>query len=232
MPTQNRINDGLPFDVSSGGTGQNSLDAYKLLAAGTSSTGPLQTVSLGTSGQILKSNGAGSLPSFQNDTNWVLYKSATVTAGDAQVLFTDIDTTYRYYQFVLDRFTPTNNNVAVYAQVSTNNGVSFLNTNYTSSSSFQSWNSTTVSGLTSSTTFYRFSGGVGNNSAFGFPLVAWGFNFGTATPTALRGLHMGNVTIYVCGGTQNSTSTVNSIRFYVASGTLKSGSIRVYGLKS
>jgi hypothetical protein len=51
--------------VSSGGTGQTSLTAYELLAAGTTSTGAIQQVGLGTSGQVLTSNGSGALPTFQ-----------------------------------------------------------------------------------------------------------------------------------------------------------------------
>jgi hypothetical protein len=53
--------------VSNGGTGQSSLTAYGLIAAGTTSTGALQQVSgTGTSGQVLTSNGAGALPTWQN----------------------------------------------------------------------------------------------------------------------------------------------------------------------
>ena len=52
--------------VSNGGTGQTTLTtAYGVLAAGTTATGALQNIGTGTSGQILKSNGPGVLPSFQ-----------------------------------------------------------------------------------------------------------------------------------------------------------------------
>ena len=52
--------------VANGGTGDSSLTAYAVLTGGTSSTGAVQSVaSVGTSGQVLTSNGAGALPSFQ-----------------------------------------------------------------------------------------------------------------------------------------------------------------------
>lgn len=52
--------------VASGGTGNTSLTAYAVLTGGTTSTGPIQSVaSVGTSGQVLTSNGAGALPTFQ-----------------------------------------------------------------------------------------------------------------------------------------------------------------------
>ena len=62
---------GTDVAVSDGGTGLSATTAYSVLCGGTTSTAPLQSVaSVGTSGQVLTSNGAGMLPTFQ-----------TVTAG-------------------------------------------------------------------------------------------------------------------------------------------------------
>ncbi len=56
--------------VSNGGTGVASTTAYALLAGGTTSTGALQSLSgVGTSGQILVSNGAAALPTWQTSTS-------------------------------------------------------------------------------------------------------------------------------------------------------------------
>lgn len=53
-------------DVANGKTGNTSFNAYQILAGGTTSTGALQQVSgTGTSGQVLTSNGAGALPTWQ-----------------------------------------------------------------------------------------------------------------------------------------------------------------------
>lgn len=53
--------------VAGGGTGATSFTAYSVICGGTTSTGSLQNVSgVGTSGQILTSNGAGALPTWQN----------------------------------------------------------------------------------------------------------------------------------------------------------------------
>lgn len=53
--------------VAAGGTGLATTTAYGLIAAGTTSTGAFQQVSgTGTSGQLLTSNGAGALPTWQN----------------------------------------------------------------------------------------------------------------------------------------------------------------------
>jgi hypothetical protein len=54
---------GLP--VAGGGTGVASLTAYAPVFGGTTGTGAVQSGSVGTAGQVLTSNGAGALPTFQ-----------------------------------------------------------------------------------------------------------------------------------------------------------------------
>lgn len=54
---------GLP--VAGGGTGVASLTAYAPVFGGTTSTGAVQSGTVGTAGQVLTSNGAGALPTFQ-----------------------------------------------------------------------------------------------------------------------------------------------------------------------
>lgn len=52
--------------VASGGTGDASFTAYAVVCGGTTSTGALQAVSgVGTANQVLTSNGAGALPTWQ-----------------------------------------------------------------------------------------------------------------------------------------------------------------------
>lgn len=63
--------------VSSGGTGVLTATAYGLLAGGTTSTGAFQSLSTGTSGQILRSGGASALPSWSTAT----YPATAGTSG-------------------------------------------------------------------------------------------------------------------------------------------------------
>ena len=59
-------NMGGTLTVAKGGTGIASATAYAVICGGTTSTGAFQPLaSLGTSGQVLTSNGAGALPSWQ-----------------------------------------------------------------------------------------------------------------------------------------------------------------------
>jgi hypothetical protein len=56
--------------VAGGGTGSTSFTAYAVICGGTTSTSSLQPIaSVGTSGQVLMSNGPGALPSFQSAGN-------------------------------------------------------------------------------------------------------------------------------------------------------------------
>lgn len=57
---------GTALPVANGGTGDTSLTAYAPLFGGTTSTGAVQSGTVGTTGQVLTSNGAGALPTFQS----------------------------------------------------------------------------------------------------------------------------------------------------------------------
>lgn len=64
LPLTTGVTGTLP--VANGGTGAASQTAYAVLCGGTTSTGAYQSVaSVGTSGQVLTSNGASALPTFQ-----------------------------------------------------------------------------------------------------------------------------------------------------------------------
>ena len=77
---------GLP--VAGGGTGAATFTAYSVICAGTTATGAFQNVSgVGTLGQVLKSNGAAALPSWENSvstlTDWVAYTPTITGFGTA-----------------------------------------------------------------------------------------------------------------------------------------------------
>src|ERR1700680_4556608 len=58
---------GGTLPVIYGGTGNTTFTAFSVITAGTGATTPFQNVvGLGTSGQVLTSNGVGMLPTWQN----------------------------------------------------------------------------------------------------------------------------------------------------------------------
>ena len=72
--------------VADGGTGRTSHTAYAVICGGTTSGGAQQSVaSVGTTGQVLTSNGAGALPTFQDASagslTWNEDTSGTVAAA-------------------------------------------------------------------------------------------------------------------------------------------------------
>lgn len=78
----------LPITVPNGGTGLSSLNAYRILAGGTTSTGALQQIAAGTTGTLLQSQGASALAAYTTATypstvtaNNILYASGTNAVG-------------------------------------------------------------------------------------------------------------------------------------------------------
>lgn len=73
---------GTDVVVADGGTGRSSATAYAVICGGTTSTAALQSIaSVGTSGQILTSNGAGALPTFQTPATSGTVTSVAISVG-------------------------------------------------------------------------------------------------------------------------------------------------------
>jgi len=67
--------------VAHGGTGDTSFTPFAVITGGTTSTGALQSVAtVGTAGQVLTSNGAGALPTFQPATSSITIDGDTGSA--------------------------------------------------------------------------------------------------------------------------------------------------------
>ncbi len=77
--------------VAQGGTGVVTLTAYAPIVGGTTGTGAVQSGTVGTIGQVLTSNGAGALPTFQaaasGSTSW---GSTTAVTDVASATTTDL----------------------------------------------------------------------------------------------------------------------------------------------
>jgi hypothetical protein len=71
-----------PATVAQGGTGNATATAYAVQCGGTTTTGVHQSIaSVGTSGQVLTSNGASALPTFQTISSGGMTLLGTVTAA-------------------------------------------------------------------------------------------------------------------------------------------------------
>jgi len=68
--------------VANGGTGRSTQTAYAVICGGTTSTGAQQSIaSVGTTGQVLTSNGASALPTFQAATGSAIATMDVKTSG-------------------------------------------------------------------------------------------------------------------------------------------------------
>lgn len=82
MATINDLGMPNPITVGFGGTGvATNATPYGVICAGTTGTNPLQNIaSVGTAGQVLTSNGAGALPTFQPATGGTVPNYTPVTS--------------------------------------------------------------------------------------------------------------------------------------------------------
>ena len=87
------LTDNADVTVAQGGTGRGTATAFAVLCGGTVATGAHQSIaSVGTSGQVLTSNGAGVLPTFQSATTatTALDNLAAVAINTSLISDTDI----------------------------------------------------------------------------------------------------------------------------------------------
>lgn len=87
------------LNAGHGGTGLATLTTYELIASGTTATGNFQQIASGSSGQVLYSNGIGSLPSFgaaPTGVAWVDVTSGTQTIAASTGYVTDNATQVTY----------------------------------------------------------------------------------------------------------------------------------------
>lgn len=180
--------------VADGGTGRSTSTAYAVICGGTTNTAAQQSIaSVGTSGQLLTSNGAGALPTFQ---------TATAAAFDPT-------TTFQIYE---DFYNPndTSLTMGVYGWQTNLSGSGTLAVNSASSLSNRRpgqiicGTGTTTSGLAS---ISLYSGGVGNLVGVGVTSVIMNIltdsalSDGTNTYTIFAGL----------GNTTDGTTFTNGI---------------------
>jgi hypothetical protein len=94
----NKIGTNIPIEVTKGGTGvAANATPYGVICSGTTNTNPLQNiVSVGTATQALTSNGAGLLPTFQDQASGVVPPYVAPTAFVPSIVFAGANTGVTY----------------------------------------------------------------------------------------------------------------------------------------
>ena len=224
--------------VNAGGTGVTSLTAYAPIFGGTTSTGAVQSGTVGTSGQVLTSNGAGALPTFQSvAASGALVKiSSTTASSSATIDFTSLDnTTYRDFILVMSSLLPATDNVELWVRLSTDNGSGFGTSDcryaYTGFSDANS----AISFGTNVQSQIRLMDGIGNAAGEGINGVIQLHNPRSTAPVHIT-FHTAGVgtdsrsRVTNGGGYRNTSADVDAIRVLFSSGNIASGTITLYGV--
>lgn len=231
-------------EVVGGGTGGTTFTAYSLIAAGTTSTGSFQNISgVGTASQVLTSNGAGALPTWQaagggatisitGDSGGALVSgSFTFTGGATGLVFAGAATTETLGGTLVvsnggtGRATLTNHGVLVGAGTGAITQLSVGTTGQVLTGSTGAdpvW----AAPAASSISITGNSGGALTGNAFTFTGGTTGLTFAGAGSTET----LGGDLVVANGGTGNTTFTAYSV---ICGGTTATGAFQnVSGLGS
>jgi hypothetical protein len=224
----------LPQTVNAGGTGDSSFTAYSVIAGGTSSTGALQNVSgVGTLGQVLTSNGASNLPTWQASAagNLVLIQSQNASSSSGLTFTTGISSTYNNYLLVFSDIT-LSGSIQLLTQLSTNGGSSYISSGYATGQNIVEYNSTSFSNT-------NFTSGlllVDRNSTSTINGYAYLQNMTSGSNYVTS---VGNLSLYdtntpasylafTVGSYDTASTTVNALQVVPSSGTF-SGTVTLFG---
>jgi hypothetical protein len=213
--------------VAGGGTGDTSFTPYTPVVGGTTSTGPLQSVvSTGTAGQVLTSNGAAALPTFQNSTGgsggWQLIQTQTPVAQFSVVFNTGL-TTFTELMMVFNTLTFGGSEL-FQIEFSADNGVSSIFGNYWQGSQ-TSW---AVTGLVNKFPVFI-------TSVIAYTMIKYGcINLQNPNVTDYRlfnsfGFIPSNTQDRPAGGIIGLSAQVNWLRFTCTGGSTISGTFNLYG---
>lgn len=236
---------GTDVPVADGGSGRSDATAYAVICGGTTSTAAHQSIaSVGSAGQVLTSNGAGALPTFQpvgaGSVN--LLASGTVSSAAALDLVLTSYTAYRGLVVELSGLVPQTDGVDLFLRTSTDGG-----SNYDAGASDYSWatrrEGETAAGANAGDVAdneMQIIGvaEIGNASSEGINVTVklmaqtsaalwsracWQAAYlSNAAPSAINEIHG--------AGVRRAAQDTDAIRFLFSSGNIASGSYAIYGL--
>lgn len=218
--------------VAGGGTGATSFTAYSVICGGTTSTGALQNVSgVGTATQVLTSNGAGALPSWQAAPAGKLVLISSQTASNsANLVFNNLGG-YQNYLLVMNGFQPITNGANLRLVVSQNNGSTYVTSGYGSGLNYSAYNSASLSNANSTADFI-ISGSTSNGGNYCGTLTLYNFNLATFVTVSGNGswndTNLATVGFGTIGG--SGTTGVTAFKLQYSTGNINSGIATLYAL--
>lgn len=234
--------------VADGGTGRSDATAYAVICGGTTATGAHQSIAgVGTSGQVLTSNGAGALPTFQaagGGGDYTLISTATASSS-ASISFTDLSSTYHKYVIDISNLQPVTDDVLMQIRTSTNNGSS-----YDSGASDYGWvvlvnefistSALTDTGDDADTRIGTFlpSGNLMGNAAneiSSYTIELMNPSAATYFQLYFHGVvtNMDGLRYNVSGaGSRLTAADVDAIQFTMSTGNISTGTFKLYGISA
>lgn len=235
MTTNNCDNFANPIAVSTGGLGAASQTAYAVLCGGTSTTNPVQSIAaVGNSTNLLISNGASALPTFQaapSAGSLVLIQSQTFS-GVTTVTFNTNTNIYSQYYFMVSNLSSTSLGSIVILQMSNDGGSTWVSSGYLSAITYNNYNSTTLTNL-SGTSGWVVSPTILDTSIFNSQFYVLNCNVG-AKPwvTGTLGSFTSGTGNFGYLGGQGGSTGANAFKFFSNTVRVINGTITLYGLKT
>ena len=248
----NTVNDsnwsGTDLSVANGGTGVSTLTAYAPIFGGTTGTGAVQSGTVGTSGQVLTSNGAGALPTFQAASggmgvilgSYTASNATSVDIGDGLDLDAVIDGTYDVYEIEGVDVIPATDGTFLYMRTSANTGVSFDTgaSDYEWAHEGRSTGGSNRDGNDTAAAEIRASDVMGSDAGESSNVLIRLYNPAGTNFTKVGIKHDGDSTVttddatFVVGvGRRNSAAIVDAVRLLASSGNI-SGTFYLRGYKT
>ena len=237
-----------PVSVTDGGSGRSSATTFSVICGGTVATGAHQSVaSVGTAAQVLTSNGAGALPTFQDAGGgggggvWEFVSTATAS-NDATIEFNNL-TAASYKVVILNMVPDTGTELQI--RMSDDNGSTFETTNYQYTwyshvlSVFGNNNSLNAAFFLTTEGIATGAGQFGLNGEVNFwsintvsepAFLSWCLNYQNSIST-------GGQAKFTCGegitarpSDAGNFTDIDAIQFFMSSGNIGSGIFHLYSL--
>jgi len=224
----------LPIIVTSGGTGLTTLTANNVILG--NGTATPNFIAPSTSGNILTSNGT-TWASTAPASSGALILITTLTASSSSSLVIDntmITSTYNNYMFVLTDISASAG-ADFSVEYSTDNNSTVLSSGYLGAVSGQNSSGGTQDGA-SLTTKIKIGNGLASTASHGLSGTAFFYNpLGTTKRKVFVSStgffnNTGDFTQWIAHCTNTSTAAITALRFSMSTGTITSGTIKLYGV--